>query len=104
VERWVSATNISDVALEVLDIDGIETDDGLHLPVGSVFGHAPTHLEKRGSVTMDSATYRIKSHISFGDLVAKVEWIGILRQMLLSTIEGLEQSRYGLLVCFLCTT
>jgi hypothetical protein len=29
VERWVSATDVADVALEVLDVDGVEADDGL---------------------------------------------------------------------------
>lgn len=29
VERWVSATDVADVTLEVLDVDGIKADDGL---------------------------------------------------------------------------
>jgi hypothetical protein len=30
VQSWITTSDIPNVALEVLDVDGIEADDGLH--------------------------------------------------------------------------
>lgn len=74
VDRRVSGTNITDVALEVLDINGIKADD-----------------------------CREKTDIGLGDCVAEEEGrdCGLLGQVCLNFVERVEEGCYGFLVCFL---
>lgn len=66
VKGRVSAANVSDVALEVLDVDGIEADDG-----------------------------RVEADVCFGDTVAIVVWTGRLGEVLFSSVERGEECCYG---------
>lgn len=68
----VSTANVTDITLEVLDIDGVEADDGGE-----------------------------EADISLAQLVTKVEGTTRLGKIFFRTIKGLEQSLDILLVGFL---
>jgi hypothetical protein len=72
VKVGVATADIADVALEVLNINSVEADDG-----------------------------REKAHIELGQFVTKVEWTTGFGKLLLCTIERLKQSLDVLFVCFL---
>jgi hypothetical protein len=72
VEVGVATADVADVALEVLNIDGVEADDGC-----------------------------VEAHIELSQFVTKVEWTTGFGKLLLCTIERLEQSLDILFVCFL---
>lgn len=75
MQRWVPAPDIPDVALEVLHVDGIE-----------------------------SHNRREETHVGFRHLVAEVEGPGVLGQVLLGTVQRLEQGLDVALVSFLSPT
>lgn len=68
----ITTADIADVALEMLNIDGIESNDG-------------------GEQT----------HVGFRQLITKVVWSAIFGKLGFRPIERLEQSRDILLICFL---
>jgi hypothetical protein len=72
VKVWVSATNVTDVALEVLNVDGIEADDG-----------------------------REKADVLLCQAVAEVEWAAGLCEICFCAIERGEECGDGLFVRFL---
>jgi hypothetical protein len=73
VQVGVATANVTNVALEVLNIDGVEADDGCE-----------------------------EAHIELGQLVTEVEGTTRLSKFFLCTIERFEQSGDVLLVSFLC--
>lgn len=72
VQIGISAANISDVALEVLDVDGVEADDG-----------------------------RIEADVGLGDLVAEVERSRRFSEVGFGAVERFEELLDILLVRFL---
>jgi len=74
VQVGVAATDVTNVALEVLDIDCIESDDG-----------------------------RVETHIGFSQSIAKIEWAAGFGKVCFSTVQGLEQCLDVLLICLLCS-
>ena len=88
MKRRVSASNVPDIALEVLDVDDVESNNGLYYPSPTItFAYADT--------------YRIKSNISFCNSIAVVVRAGRFGEVCLCSIEGFEQLCYILLVSFL---
>ena len=74
VERRIAASNVPDVALEMLDIDWVKADDG-----------------------------GVQADISLCDLRAEVVRCCVLCKVFLSTIEGSEEGLNGFLIGFLST-
>lgn len=72
VDGREAGADIGQVALEVLHVDGIESDDG-----------------------------RVETHVGFGDGLAKVVWAWRAGEVLLYLLERLEQDLHVLLVRFL---
>jgi hypothetical protein len=69
----VTGSDVSDVGLEVLDVDGVEADDSGE-----------------------------EADIGFGDRGAVVEWAGGGREVLFYPVEGAEELGYGFGVGFFC--
>ena len=61
MQRRIARADISDVTLEMLDVDRVEAYDG-----------------------------RVEAYVCFGDLSAKVVWFGVGREMGFGAIEGRE--------------
>lgn len=72
MQRRVSAPDVAQITLEVLDVDGVKSDDGCE-----------------------------ESDIEFRELVAKVVGTARLHEVGFGAVKGLEQSRHVLLVGFL---
>lgn len=72
VQCRVATANVPYIALEVLHIDWVEADDS-----------------------------SVKSHISFCETITIIKWCSILGEMLLGTVQRLEESCYILFVCLL---
>jgi hypothetical protein len=72
VDRGITTADITDVALEVLDIDGIEANDG-----------------------------RVQPDIALGDIFAPVERVGVLGEVLFDAIERFEERQHIAFVGFL---
>jgi hypothetical protein len=73
VQVGVATANVANVAFEVLNVDGVEADDG-----------------------------REEAHVELGQFVTEVERTTGFLKILLCTVERLEQSLDVLLVSFLC--
>ena len=72
VDGRVAAADVADVALEVLDVDGVEAHDG-----------------------------GVQAHVGFGDGVAEVEGPGARAQVLLHAVQACEELLDVALVCVL---
>lgn len=72
MQVWVSTSDVSQVAFEVLDIDLIEADNG-----------------------------SVEAYICFCDAVAEVVWSAVLCEVLFGAVEGLEEGLDVLFVGFL---
>ena len=74
MQRRIARSDITNVALEMLHIDGVEANDG-----------------------------SVKANVCFGDVGTEVVRSGILGQVGFGTVEGGEKGLDGLFICFLCS-
>lgn len=69
VQRRVARADIADVAFEMLDVDGIEADDG-----------------------------RVETDVGFGDLRSEVVRFGVRGEMFFCPVEGGEEGLHGFFI------